>query len=106
MPRSSRVVLVLHSDPGLLASVRAAAVPPAIVSRVATWADLAASLKEAPPSTVAIVDPYWGAAGCGPAEELRQLLQHTPSASLLAALEVTEHRARDLVALDEWGAAG
>ncbi len=106
MPHSSRVVLVLHGDPAIFSAVRAAATPHTIVSQVPDWPGLTAGIRETPPSTVSVVDPYFGTSRPGLAPELHALLQRMPSACVIAALEIEEGRARDVVTLDDWGVAG
>lgn len=106
MPRSTRVVLVLHGDPAMQSVVASAARPQALVTGVSGWTALAEAIKETPPSTVSVVDPYFGTATPGPAAELRMLLERMPSSSVIAALTVDETRARDVATLDDWGVAG
>lgn len=106
MPRNHRVVLVLHDDPTMQMVVADAASDQALVTPVPDWTALSAAIRETPPSTVSIVDPYFGAGSTAPAPELRELLQRLPSASIVAALSVTVDRARDVTLLDDWGVAG
>jgi AraC-like DNA-binding protein len=106
MPRSRRVVLVLHQDRDVHAAVAAAAPEGTLVSTTTDWDALAAAIRETPPSTVSIVDPYHGGAAPGPAQPLHGLLARLPSASVVAAMAVTAERACDVAELDEWGIAG
>ena len=77
-----------------------------VVSSVPDWAALADGIKQTSPSTVSVVDPYFGTAGARLAPELRELLHRFPSASVISALDVRQERARDVALLDAWGVAG
>jgi len=105
MPLRNRVILVLHPEPGVHAAIAGAAGKGSLVTAVEDWLSVEDALLASPPSTVAVVDPYLGGAGPGPASELHALLQRLPSSSIVPALEVTPERASDVALLDEWGVA-
>jgi AraC-like DNA-binding protein len=105
MPLRNRVILVLHPEPRVHATVAEAAGEASLVTTVDDWPGLEEALLASPPSTVAVVDPYLGGTGPGPARELHGLLQRLPSTSVIPVLEVTAERAPDVTLLDEWGVA-
>lgn len=74
------------------------------VRAVPGWEALDTVLATAPPSTVALVDPYVGRArGEPPAPRLRELLWRRPSATVVAALPLRAERVAHAAALLEWG---
>jgi hypothetical protein len=100
MPRSARLYL-LHDDDAVLRSARH--VRPAAV-RCATWEELGAALRSAPPTAQVLVDPFHGSPGA-PAAGLRDMLAALPSACVVAALRLEPGRMRDVQTLREWGVA-
>src|SRR3954464_2304813 len=63
------------------------------VRPVETWAELAASMEQAPPSWAVLADPYLGRRGAdGPSPELRRVIARRPSIPVIAALHVTSAR--------------
>src|SRR5262249_40598010 len=71
---------------------------------VAGWDALEAELAAAPPSTVALVDPYAERRrGEPPSPRLRTLLWRRPGAPVVAALALRPERVGDVKLLLEWG---
>jgi AraC-like DNA-binding protein len=103
--RRQRVILVLHTNSAVYDAVASAAAEGTLVSAVADWQSLEDAIRAAPPSTVAVIDPYHGGTPPGPAAELHTLLQRLPSASVVPALSITPERAGDVATLDSWGVA-
>ncbi|HEU4559052.1 MAG TPA: AraC family transcriptional regulator [Longimicrobium sp.] len=99
------MILVLHTA-AVQELIGRAAADGTLVSRVSGWPELDAAILTAPPSTIAVVDPYEGAEEAGPSRMLRDLLRRLPSTSVVPVLHVTPDRAQDVALLDEWGIAG
>jgi len=97
-----RPLIILHSDAGVRAQVRRIARHGYDVREVDTWAALRATIREAPPVAVVIVDPYLDFDGPGPATELRGLLEDFYYVPVVALME-TRIRFRDLLVLSKWG---
>nr|ASV46962.1 AraC family transcriptional regulator [uncultured bacterium] len=73
---------------------------------VPSWESLMRFLEEAPPTALAVVDPYAETPGRRTlSEKLKTLLERFPSATVLAALEIRPGRFHDLRTLGEWGVA-
>ena len=103
MNPTTRSLLVLHDDPVLLSRLRAAAAAYQL-QHVPDWCALRERLRAAPPSPLAVVDPYAGTRPCGgPAPQLQSLLQDFPSLTVMAALSLARGRACDLCMLGRWG---
>lgn len=102
--RRERVILILHGDAAVKAAITSAA-NGSLVSHVPDWDALSIAIITAPPSAVAVVDPYFGTSGSKQAFELRDLLHRFTSASIVPILKVTPSRASDVAMLDEWGIA-
>ncbi len=68
-----------------------------------TWDDVPEVLRDAPPSTVVVVDPY---AGRRPGEHfprVRDLLRRFPSVAVVAVMEMRRENTADVAMLLEWG---
>lgn len=100
-----RAILVLHPDPVLSANLRTAADDPARVWPIADWDALERALRVAPPSAVAVVDPFFGAVDGGPSPRLGELMSGLRSALVLAAFTVSGQTIPHLDTLVRWGVA-
>lgn len=105
MQPPTRAILVLHPNPVLAANLRAAAEDPSRVWPVAGWDALERALRVAPPSAVAVVDPFLGAEDGAPSPRLGELLAGLRSARVLAAFPVTGQTVPHLDTLVRWGVA-
>ncbi len=102
MSEATRPVLTLHADPEVRARVRAATRGGYIVQEVADWTALRTALREAPPSTLVVVDPYFGS-GAQLAPDLLHLLVDFPSTPIVATVRLDLGAAEDLSTLSDWG---
>jgi hypothetical protein len=98
-----RPLLLLHPDAAFRERVRRAAGDRFDFQPVSSWEALREELQIAPPSTLSVVDPYWGMENGGLAGALRLLLAEFPSTTVLAALDLRPDRYRDLRTLGAWG---
>lgn len=103
MHRLLRPVLLLHPDDSFRERVRKALTDAQALWTFTDWTALRRALRDAPPGTIAVVDPYAGARE-GLSLALRDLLRDFPSATVLAAsrFETATHYA-DLRMLGSWG---
>lgn len=100
----SRPLLVLHSDPAFGERVREAAGPRFKLEWVSGWKALPDAVREASPSGLALVDPYFGrGADEGVAPDLHALLRTFPSATVVAAPSDHPARLQDVRTLSDWG---
>lgn len=102
MSEAARPVLVLHADPEVGPRVRAAMPGGYTVQEAADWTALRAALRDAPPSTLVVVDPYFGSAP-QLAHELLHLLTDFPSTPVVAAIRLDPEATEDLFTLTDWG---
>ncbi len=102
MTEAARPVLALHADPEVSARVRAATRGGYAVQEVADWTALRAALREAAPSTLVVVDPYFGS-GSRLAPDLLHLLADFPSTPVVATLKLDPDATADLFTLGDWG---
>jgi AraC-like DNA-binding protein len=73
---------------------------------VGSWAELSRALDRAPATALAVVDPYHGVPGrTAPSPELYALLRDLPSATVVAAVEMTVPEWEHLRWLGAWGVA-
>jgi AraC-like DNA-binding protein len=115
MQHTPRPLLILHPDPVVQERVKRAARDRFDTRQVESWEELRKGVAEAPPAAVVVVDPYFGAPerrrtrlpdnGDGPSQNLRELLVSYPSATVVAGMDSTPTRHRDLWSLGEWGIA-
>jgi len=99
-----RPLVVLHLDPSIRNGVESYAPGHFLGRWVSDWDQLREAVIDAPPAAVAVVDPYHGQAeGSGPSPHLYDLLKAFPSATVVAALDVTPSRHGDLRDLGDWG---
>ncbi len=104
--QSARPLFFFHSDALLRERVLRAAGDRFECITVPSWESLMRFLEEAPPTALAVVDPYAETPGRRePSEKLKALLERFPSATVLAALEIRPGRFHDLRKLGEWGVA-
>jgi AraC-like DNA-binding protein len=94
---------LLHADATFREQSRRAAGKKLDFHCVASWEELRERLCAAPPSALAVVDPYWGERGGELSGALRLLLLEFPSVTVIAALELKPQRYRDLRTLGAWG---
>lgn len=93
---------VLVMEPALVPLFEMAGAPFRVVGDVA-WAELDASLRRAPASTVVVVDPYAGTRRGDRFPRVRDLLRSFPSVPVVAAMELRPEMAGDVTMLLEWG---
>jgi len=106
MKIAPRPLLLLHDDPVLRERVGRAAQARFDFSIVSGWEELRDGVSSAPPAAVVLVDPYYGALSAGgPSRELFDLLTAFPSSTVIAALDSSPVRYRDIWMLGEWGIA-
>lgn len=71
---------------------------------VPSWSALHDALRDAPPSTVAVVDPYHDAGdGDAPAGHVHETLRRFPSVPLVVALDFRPGQVGEVKTLLEWG---
>lgn len=99
-----RPLLLLHPDEAFRERLRRAVAETQALWVFAEWGELRGALREAPPGTVAVVDPYHGARE-GLSLGLRDLLRDFPSATVLAACRFDGSQYADVRTLGEWGIA-
>lgn len=106
MKTTPRPLVVLHDDAVLRDRLARAAVARFRMSVVESWTALRESVSEAPPAAVVLVDPYYGQKnGGGPSPHLYNILTAFPSSTVIAALDSTPARYRDIWMMGEWGIA-
>jgi AraC-like DNA-binding protein len=105
MRTTPRPLLVLHNDPILRERITRAAQARFALSVVGSWEELRKGVSQAPPAAIILVDPYYGVNGNGPSRNLQEILTAFPSATVIAALDSTPVRYRDIWLLGEWGIA-
>lgn len=104
MRKVYRPLLVLHADAGFRERVRRACGDEYDFQPARNWSDLLLNVRDAPPSAVALVDPYTeGDDGRELAKDLRIMLREFPSLAVLAAMEVQPARVDDVRTLGRWG---
>jgi AraC-like DNA-binding protein len=105
MNTPARAILLLHPDPVLLSSLRAAAEDGERVRVVADWDALERALRVAPPGAVAVVDPCFGQEGGPPSPRLGEILEALRSAQVVAAFPVSGQTVPYVETLVRWGVA-
>lgn len=101
-----RPLLLLHSDPELRELLERIPGQLYALHPVPDWQALGDVLRRSPPTAVAVVDPFLGAAEPGGlSEALPALLRSFPWAAVLAALPATPGAVRVMLTLGEWGVA-
>jgi AraC-like DNA-binding protein len=105
MAPPSRPVLVLHRDGAFREAIRRLGSRGFRSFFVTDWDHLHASVVDAPPSALLVVDPYFGVEKrpLRLAPDLRNLLWAFPSSTVIAALRVTPEHSHDLRTLGAWG---
>lgn len=96
-------LLLLHSDRLFRERLSRACAGRFEILLAENWEALRHSVRDAPPASPVLVDPYEGDHGGGLAPGLRQLLMDFPSMSILAACEVRRGAYDDLRQMGEWG---
>jgi AraC-like DNA-binding protein len=101
----ARPLIVMHAEPVFRERIRRVALQRFRLQFVEEWDALREALRDSPPAALVVVDPYIRGYGIEAelASDLRSLLWEFPSATVIAALEVTRGRIRDLRTLGEWG---
>lgn len=84
-----RPILVMHASEPLRDRLRALTGTEFTFQPVAGWAALAEAARVAPPSAVAVVDPFAAEPHAAPADALRWLASEFPSLPVFAAAEAT-----------------
>ena len=69
------------------------------------WSEAHEAMRNAPPSTVVLVDPYAGARPGDGFPRLHELLRRFPSTTVVAAMELRAETVADVATLLEWGVA-
>jgi len=106
MKATPRPLLALHRDRILYERLSRAASPRFRFAPVGDWTELRTGVEKAPPAAVIVVDPYFGETpGGDPSPHLYALLKAFPSATVIAAMDSTPARHRDLWLMREWGVA-
>lgn len=106
MRTAPRPLLVLHGDGVLRERLVRAARGRFHLSVVGSWRELRDGVSQAPPAAVILVDPYHGQASRGgPSPELYDILTAFPSSTVIAALDSSPTRYRDIWTIGEWGIA-
>ncbi len=106
MQKTPRPLLVLHQDRVLRERLARSRRSPFRISIAADWGDLRSSVSEAPPAAVIVVDPYHERGSQdGPAQELYDILKAFPSSTVIAAMDSSPARYRDIWLMGEWGIA-
>jgi hypothetical protein len=93
---------VLLMEPGLLPLFHGVEGPFALVGHVG-WGELHDALRQAPPSTLVVVDPYAGARSGERFPRVRELLRRFPSVPVVAAMELRRELAPEVAMLVDWG---
>jgi len=100
-----RPLFLLHDDDGLRERLAEAQGDGFRLYRLADWAALRAALHRAPPTAVCVVDPCHAGRPGALADDLRELLEAFPSATVVAALPVGTGDGERLRTLLAWGVA-
>lgn len=106
MRRVFRPLYVLHPDAAYRGRVREACGDEYHYVEIPDWATLEDEVREAPPSAMAMVDPYAGSSdgdAAGPSPALRGLLEGYPSMPIVVAMALAPERHEDLRTLGRWG---
>jgi len=110
MRTAPRPLFVLHDDPVLRERLARAAEARFRLAPVQSWDELRAGVAAAPPAAVILVDPYFGnrngsRLSGGPAHQLHDILTAFPSSTVIAAMDSSPARHRDIWLMGEWGIA-
>jgi AraC-like DNA-binding protein len=103
MKIAARPLLVLHGNELFRERVRRVAGKEYTFQSVPDWPSLEEAVRESPPSSLVVVNPYEDSNGKAPSPALRSLLLEFPSTAVFAALEVTPERFDDIRTLGKWG---
>lgn len=116
MKRVHRSLLVMHPQAHFRDRVREACGTEYQYQALSDWGDLLEAVRESPPASLVVVDPYERSEGGRPgsrrgsgsgngalARALRGLLSEYPSTAVLAAMDVTPARFEDVRTLGRWG---
>lgn len=106
MKIAPRPLIVMHPDDELSRRLRTVSGSRFKMSKAEGWSELRDLVSEAPPAAVVVVDPYHGREnGDGPSPHLYNVLRAHPSATVVAAMDTSPDRYRDLALLGTWGVA-
>lgn len=105
MVSNPRPLIVMHSNGAFRDRVRRVSGKTFECSFLPDWESLRATISDAPPAALLIVDPYVPGNGevMQLSPQLRALLWEFPSATVLAAMELRPGRSHDVRTLGEWG---
>lgn len=103
MRRSSRPLLVLHSDDVFRGRIIGAAGAHFACWFVSDWGTLRDAVRDAPPTAVVVVDPYAGSESGEISPHLRALLQEFPSAVVVAVVRPRRSAGNDVRTLGTLG---
>lgn len=106
MKTGPRPVLVMHSSQRLLDQVRKLNGREFTCRFIADWPALVAAVRRAPPSAIAVVDPYAGAKANAVSRSLRSLIAEFPSLPVFAAVDFVLAGEEQVSALEKAGVAG
>jgi AraC-like DNA-binding protein len=106
MRPAPRPLLVLHGDRALHERIQRAASGRFRTIPVRDWNQMREQISSAPPAAVILVDPYFAQEnGNGPSPHLYELLRAFPSCTVIAAMDSSPAKHRDLWTLGQWGVA-
>ena len=104
MRTPNRPLLVLHADPSFRERIQHASQSAFELDWISDWNSLPDAVRDAAPSGLIVVDPYYGRAlGEGPAPDLHTVLRAFPSSTIVAAPLAHPQRFQDLRMLGDWG---
>jgi AraC-like DNA-binding protein len=103
MKANPRPLLILHRDRALHERVSRVARSRFALSVADSWEHLREGVSGSPPAAVVLVDPYHDQKNGGPSPHLYNLLRSFPSSTVIAAMDSTPSRYRDIWMMGEWG---
>lgn len=106
MRTAPRPLLILHNDLVLRERISRVARQRFRLSVMDGWDELWDGVSKAPPAAVVVVDPYYGeTAPPSLSRHLYHLLTAFPSSTVIAALDSTPVKHRDVWTMGDWGIA-
>jgi AraC-like DNA-binding protein len=105
MKKAVRTILLLHSDERFRDRVNMAGSKEFAVKMVSDWSELRTAIEKGGPSTIAIVDPYYGSASPEPVAGLNETLRSFPSVVVFAGFVTSAHPNEHIRRIESWGVA-
>ena len=105
MKKAVRTILLLHSDTRFRDRVSMAGSKEFAVKPVSDWSELRTAIEGGSPSTIAIVDPYFGSPSPEPVAELNETLRSFPSVVVFAGFVTSAHPNEHIRRIEKWGVA-